>query len=195
MDLKIPKLKIREDFPILIKQMGYKKICEVGVNRGHFLSILAISNPDHLVGVDVWDIYDKEAYKDMPIYFDYYTHDKNKVWREQVQKWAKKTYLNVDIIVNLSVEAAKQFEDGYFDFVYIDANHTYESVTADLNAWYPKVREGGMIAGHDYHNDISGDGKFHMSCKDGIDDFVEKIGKEKDIMTTQDCPRSFFFVK
>jgi hypothetical protein len=190
---KIPKLKVREDFPILIKQMGYKKICEVGVNKGDFLLMLSLAAPDHLVGVDVWDKYDKEAYASVPHYHEVYPHDKNKIWREQVQAWAERTDLNVEIIVNLSVEAAKQFEDDYFDFVYIDATHSYEEVTKDLNAWYPKVRKGGMLAGHDYCNFI---GKRHIRCKDGIDDFVKKCGKEKDLMLTGGgYTKSFFFVK
>jgi hypothetical protein len=198
--MKIPKLKSRKDFPILIKQMGYKKICEIGVNRGEFLFVLASSSPDHLVGVDVWDRYDKDAYKTMPFYYEVFPHDMNKAWRESVQQWAGKLSFKTDIIVDFSVEAAKQFEDGYFDFIYIDADHTYDGVTADLKAWYPKVRKGGMIAGHDYHNDYLNDyrkegrGYEVIRCKDGIDNFVKEYGIG-DIMVTQDCLKSFFFIK
>lgn len=56
----------------------------------------------------------------------------------------------VQFIKKSSVEAAKEFEDGYFDYVYIDAGHTYEDVKSDLEAWYPKVTLCGMIAGHDF---------------------------------------------
>ena len=49
-----------------------------------------------------------------------------------------------------SVEAAQQFEDGTLDAVFIDAEHTYEAVKADIAAWYPKVKKGGYLAGHDY---------------------------------------------
>lgn len=49
-----------------------------------------------------------------------------------------------------SVGAASIFPDGYFDLVYIDASHEYEDVRADILAWYPKVRNGGLIGGHDY---------------------------------------------
>lgn len=37
-----------------------------------------------------------------------------------------------------------------FDFVFIDADHSYEAVCADIMAWYPLVRSGGILAGHDY---------------------------------------------
>ncbi len=37
-----------------------------------------------------------------------------------------------------------------FDFVYIDAEHTYEACKADIAAWYPLIRLGGVLSGHDY---------------------------------------------
>lgn len=49
-----------------------------------------------------------------------------------------------------SVEAARIFAGGSLDFVYLDAQHDVESVREDLAAWWPKVRAGGMLAGHDY---------------------------------------------
>jgi predicted O-methyltransferase YrrM len=50
-----------------------------------------------------------------------------------------------------SEEAATTFADGTFDFVYIDAAHDYESVKRDIDAWLPKVKPGGALAGDDYH--------------------------------------------
>lgn len=51
-----------------------------------------------------------------------------------------------------STEASKMYEDGSLDFVYIDADHSYESVKEDIAHWLPKVKSGGTIAGHDYNN-------------------------------------------
>lgn len=48
-----------------------------------------------------------------------------------------------------SVEAAKQFADASVDFVFIDGGHTKEQVLADISAWRPKVKPGGILAGHD----------------------------------------------
>ena len=48
------------------------------------------------------------------------------------------------------VEAAKKVADGSLDFVYIDARRDYDSVKEDLNAWFRKVKPGGIFAGHDY---------------------------------------------
>ena len=49
-----------------------------------------------------------------------------------------------------SWDMAENFEDGSCDFIFIDADHEYESVLKDLKAWHPKVKSGGVIAGHDY---------------------------------------------
>jgi predicted O-methyltransferase YrrM len=49
----------------------------------------------------------------------------------------------------VSWESAGYFQDGELDFVFIDAAHDYDSVTKDIKAWLPKVRLGGIIAGHD----------------------------------------------
>lgn len=54
-------------------------------------------------------------------------------------------------ILGRSVEAAKRFKDGTIDFVFIDSDHSYESVKEDLEAWWPKVKVGGALGGHDYH--------------------------------------------
>ena len=55
-----------------------------------------------------------------------------------------------------SVEGASRFPDGLFDFVYIDADHTYEGVKRDIIAWLPKVKTGGVIGGHDYSVEYTG---------------------------------------
>ncbi|MFA5154034.1 MAG: class I SAM-dependent methyltransferase [Clostridia bacterium] len=47
-------------------------------------------------------------------------------------------------------EAYKLFEDESIDFLFIDADHSFEAVKKDLKLWYPKVKTGGIIAGHDY---------------------------------------------
>ena len=49
-----------------------------------------------------------------------------------------------------STEAAKKFEDGSLDMVFIDATHIFTYVLADLRAWAPKLHVGGMLCGHDW---------------------------------------------
>ena len=49
-----------------------------------------------------------------------------------------------------SADSSKHFDDQSVDFVYIDADHQYESVKKDLESWYPKIKQGGILGGDDY---------------------------------------------
>ena len=55
-----------------------------------------------------------------------------------------------------SVKGARMIADGSLDFVYIDGQHMYKHIRKDIKAWYPKVREGGFIGGHDYNSATEG---------------------------------------
>jgi len=57
------------------------------------------------------------------------------------------------IVYEKSVEAAKKIADELLDFVYIDGEHSYEAVSQDIPTWYPKVKKGGIVGGHDYTPD------------------------------------------
>jgi predicted O-methyltransferase YrrM len=50
-----------------------------------------------------------------------------------------------------SLEAAQRYPNASLDFVFIDASHDYDNVKADILAWRPKIKPGGIIGGHDYH--------------------------------------------
>ena len=56
---------------------------------------------------------------------------------------------NLRVVAMSSLEAVQRFNDECFDLVFIDGDHEYSAVLADLRAWWPKVRKGGLIAGHD----------------------------------------------
>ena len=71
-----------------------------------------------------------------------------------------KEHLNV--IRKPSTEAAKTFEDGSLDFVFIDACHEYQDVKDDIESWIDKIKPGGVIAGHDY---------LHPDVKQAVDEF------------------------
>lgn len=66
-----------------------------------------------------------------------------------------------------SEDAVRDYADGSLDFVYIDAAHDYESVKRDIDAWLPKVKDGGILAGDDYN----------PSWKGVIDAVNEKFGQ------------------
>jgi hypothetical protein len=53
-------------------------------------------------------------------------------------------------IQSSSEEASKLFSGNSCDFVFIDAGHLYEDIKNDIKCWLPKVKDGGILAGHDY---------------------------------------------
>ncbi len=81
------------------------------------------------------------------------------IWQEE--KEIIQTLLNVwdkhaMIYRTTSARASQMFNDGELDWVYIDAEHTYEAVKSDHDLWLPKVRKGGIVSGHDYSPEFSG---------------------------------------
>lgn len=96
------------------------------------------------------------------------------------------------LIPQPSIVAAKWHFDGELDFVYIDAKHDYRSVWADLAAWYPKVKVGGIIAGHDYKNSFVR--RNLVEVKRAVD-FWALMSSEKIQVTTDDNLPSWWCVK
>ena len=70
-----------------------------------------------------------------------------------------------------SADMAADVPDGSLDFVFIDADHSYEGCLQDLRAWWPKVKPGGLFAGHDYKDAERArhDGK---GVAQAVDDFL-----------------------
>lgn len=135
-------IKNREALAEYFNDQGFKVGAEVGVFRGYFSEILCKSIPGlKLYCVDPWKIYD--GYRDYR--FERSMRDAETTARRELAKY------DTVIIKKTSVEAAKDFEDGSLDFVYIDGNHEYKYVKEDLEAWVPKVRKGGIVAGDDYY--------------------------------------------
>jgi hypothetical protein len=54
------------------------------------------------------------------------------------------------LLEKASVEASQDFENDSIDFIYVDSIHSYEQVKKDIETWFPKVRPGGILGGHDY---------------------------------------------
>jgi len=86
-----------------------------------------------------------------------------------------------EVIVTYSFEAAKYFDSNSVDTIFIDAGHSYEAVVKDIAAWLPKMKNGGIMAGHDYTAWIgvkeAADGVFDKPDKVENDCWFVKIKK------------------
>ena len=81
----------------------------------------------------------------------------NNYWGSDCKSVLINKFSNHPVVENIlipSVEAATKFLDGYFDFIYIDADHQYQNVEDDINAWYGKLKTGGWMYFHDYDSDV-----------------------------------------
>jgi len=124
------------------------KGAEIGVFMGNNAVGLLDTFPDlHLVLVDSYELEQRGAT----------VEDVQIVRRmKRVQKKAKVRFIEYEDRIlwkyKPSVEAAKEIENESLDYVFIDAEHTYEAVSADIEAWLPKIRKDGrgLISGHDY---------------------------------------------
>ena len=74
-----------------------------------------------------------------------------------------------DIWRETSVEAAGRVKPASLDFVYLDARHSYEGVAEDLEVWFPLVRPGGLMAGHDYNDGVFVEGVHGV--RSAVDEF------------------------
>lgn len=68
---------------------------------------------------------------------------------KKAQKRVKKWKHIVTFVKDYSENAVSKIPD-HLDFIYIDGNHTYEAVKKDIELYYPKVKKGGVIGGHDF---------------------------------------------
>lgn len=141
---------------------------EVGVYKGHLSRQILESWKGTLYMVDVWRSLDYDGYRDSTnnIHGDVY---------QEAMKSIEGFEERAIMIRSNSEKASEMFGDSTLDFVYIDANHSYECVKKDIEFWYPKVRHGGFICGHDYLNiDWWKDDSF---AENGIDKHIYAAGK------------------
>lgn len=126
---------------------------EVGVFAGELSRLLLKREDLKLVMVDSWATSSPDgAYAqsgDFHAGLNQLSQDAFKQCAEQSTRFAgaRRTFLPMT-----SLEAAAAIPDASLDFVFLDADHSYEAVLADIAAWLPKVKPGGFLSGHDYEN-------------------------------------------
>jgi len=173
----------RGDLSRLFASLGFTKGAEIGVWKGKWSARLCLDNPALvMLCVDPWTAYG--GYHD--------TRNQQSVldaaYAEARERLAR---FRCTLIRKASAAAAAEVADGSLDFVYIDANHGEAFVREDLTAWAPKVRSGGIVAGHDY---LWRPKKPHIQVKPAVDRFVAERGIAPLFVLDADIVPSFAWV-
>jgi len=126
----------------MIKDRGFTRGAEIGVWEGGFAAKLLAPNPGlELICVDPWQSLDD--YKEGK-------NDPKRMAAAYATARATLAPYTCTFLKMTSSAAAPKVPDGSLDFCYIDGNHLFDHVLNDIQLWLPKVRSGGIIAGHDY---------------------------------------------
>lgn len=144
---------IRED--LFLNQPTNAKCVEVGTRFGDLAYAVIEKRPDlKLTVVDSWE----GAFADA-----------ERTARERLGT-------KCSIIKARSVEASWKFPDASLDLVYIDAAHDYKSVMEDVKTWWPKVRKGGILSGHDMENKPDDGFWGPIEVEQAVNDWAKPLG-------------------
>lgn len=138
-----------------ISHNGYTRGAEIGcANGATTYRLLRYCGSLHLYAVDKWEKVDGGAHAGEPGASVEGAGCEN--WdpvrgRAIFDKATRPYRRRLTVLKGDSVEMAEHVKDGSLDFIFIDADHRYPAVIADLAAWVPKLRPGGLLSGHDIH--------------------------------------------
>lgn len=131
----IKNLKILTNKAALLDVLPKRSVAaEIGVSRGDYSEkILSIVQPQQLHLIDSWG---SEPYQ----------------FKKIIEERFHKEIQSGQVLVcqGISTVVLEKKEDGIFDWVYIDTDHSYETTAKELEICRKKVKRGGIIAGHDY---------------------------------------------
>lgn len=143
---------------------------EIGVLHGGFSKIvLSRWNPSKFYLIDLWRSQPSDIYREKHDDIDY-AAKLNECFMLRIN------HPGIVLLAEESTEAAHLFHNQSLDWIYIDANHAREAVLADMNAWFPKLRPGGLFSGHDYEVRIN-DRDF-IEVKPAVDQWMKERNRE-----------------
>lgn len=131
----------------MIKEHGFRLGAEIGTGKGKTGMEILQANPElHL--------YQVAFYPNEKVFTNEYRHPgfhdstlkAKMLWNKRMRRFKNR----IIVLAMPSHEAADHIKDESLDFIFIDADHSYENCKQDIELWVPKVRLGGMISGHDY---------------------------------------------
>ena len=156
------------------------EVAEIGVAQGDFSElILKITEPDSLHLIDVWNsrIYSADLLKKVASRF-----------KEAIDDG------RVLIHRKLSTVATEDFEDNYFDWIYIDTTHSYDMTREELGKYASKVKHDGIIAGHDYTMG-NWDSLKRYGVIEAVHEFCVKYGWELVYLTVDPSEKQSFAIR
>jgi len=126
-----------------------KTCLEVGCYRGISSEAFLVHEPHEMHFVDIWGKNPEYSESDWAL------GASSTNWEEVKEDFLKriKPYLErtkIFVKHEFSAEASKGIPDNYFDFIYIDGDHSYGGIRKDISNWLPKLSKGGYFCGHDY---------------------------------------------
>jgi hypothetical protein len=167
-----PRIPSREELPVLLNRRGLLGTgAEIGVKVGSYSDLLLRTwRGRKLISIDPWleadaGDYDDTANVPQGVQERFYADACARLARhgERSEVWRM-----------TSAQAATRVADAELDFAYIDARHDYASVREDLELWLPRIRPGGVLAGHDYVSGAFPQG--HFEVRRAVDDFFAERG-------------------
>lgn len=166
----------------LIKSLNLSGVgIEVGVQQGWYSEVILNNSNLHMYLLDSWRHF--ENYNDAANV----DNEKHLLRMAMTISTLRRYEGRFTVIRDTSVNGSKLFSDNFFDFIYIDANHSYAAALEDLQTWFPKVKPGGVFAGHDYL-----DAPPTFGVKSAVDNFL----KDYQINTTdEDNFKSWYIIK
>lgn len=171
-------LTTREELLKLLPKGGV--VAELGVDEGGFSEkILKLTQPEKLHLIDYWG-----------------TKRYNVNKRNGVELKFKNLIQNNKVEINLgySTDVVKEFDDNYFDWIYIDTTHLYKTTIDELVLYHKKIKPNGIIAGHDY---ILGnwDGIVRYGVIEAVYEFCVKYNWEIIYITAELQPNPSFAIR
>ena len=159
------------------------KIAELGIFKGEFSKIiLERLSPSELFLVD---LFPEEMYSGDKDGNNIVLANLNQMYKQIVEEFEQ--FENVKVIKSYTSDFLNSLENEYLDAVYIDADHSYDGVKTDLILSYEKVKNGGIIMGHDYTN--------HMfpGVVKAVNEFCEDYNLKIKFLTEDGCPTYVIF--
>lgn len=185
MSVKVRGAEILQRLPA-----GTCRMAEIGVWEGALSELLLRRHAElRLVMVDRW-----AAVPEDHRYYWSGAKLSRKTEEEMLWAWQKArlrvaAFERAEVMRGESVEMAKLFGPGSFDQVFLDANHMAAALHEDLVAWYPTVKAGGWISGHDWRNPIRHGKRW------GVSEAVEGFMAERDLNGLQLGANTTWFLR